>query len=86
MENILKVSKDTNEVKIVDFGIAGLFSGRKSEVTKAGSILYLPPEIFLTKNVAASPALDIWALGCILYALIVGELPFKGNNEKEIIQ
>jgi MAP/microtubule affinity-regulating kinase len=46
----------------------------------------LSPEIFLTKNVGASPALDIWALGCILYALLVGELPFKGNTEKEIIQ
>lgn len=42
----MKVNKESNEVKIVDFGIAGLYAGRKSEITKAGSINYLPPEIF----------------------------------------
>lgn len=32
----------------------------------------------------ASPALDIWALGCILYALVVGQVPFYNKSEKEI--
>lgn len=67
LENILKVDNESNVVKIVDFGISGLYAGRKSQVTKAGSIFYLPPEIFEKKNVNASPALDIWALGIILY-------------------
>jgi serine/threonine protein kinase len=33
---------------------------------------YLPPEIFKGKNVGASPALDIWAIGCMLYAMVIG--------------
>ena len=82
LENILRVNNDSLEIKIVDFGIAGLFSGRKSEVTKAGSINYLAPEIVSRKNLSASPALDIWAIGCILYSLLVGNLPFYDPSEK----
>lgn len=46
LENILRVNREGTEIKIVDFGIAGLFAGWKSEVTKAGSTYFLSPEIF----------------------------------------
>lgn len=72
----MRVSHDSNEIKIVDFGIAGLFAGRKSEITKAGSLLYMAPEVLSRKNVIASPAMDIWSVGCILFSLVVGSLPF----------
>ena len=86
LENILKVDNKSNKIKIVDFGIAGLCAGHKSEITKAGSTFYLPPEIFKKKNVTASPALDIWAIGCILYAMLVGKLPFVDKSDNRIIQ
>lgn len=44
----------------------------------------MPPEIFLRKNVGASPALDIWALGCILYTLVVGKLPFSAPKSSDV--
>ena len=84
LENIMKVSENSNQIKIVDFGIAGLFAGLKSEITKAGSINYLSPEVISGKNLNASPAMDIWAMGCILYALLVGELPFDDPHNKEV--
>lgn len=68
----MKVSHSCNKIKIVDFGIAGLCAGRKSEITKAGSLNYMAPEVFKKKDVGASPGLDIWAIGCILYAMVVG--------------
>lgn len=86
LENILKVDEESLNVKIVDFGIAGLFSGRKSEITKAGSINYLAPEIVSRKNLSASPALDVWAIGCILYAMLVGSLPFVDPSEKVVMK
>ena len=46
----------------------------------------MAPEVFLTKNCGASPALDIWALGCILYTMVVGKLPFKADKVAEVKQ
>ena len=82
LENVIKANADPdcNLIKIVDFGIAGLACGNQSEVTNAGSLNYLPPEIFNHRNVRAGPFLDIWAIGCMLYAMIVGSLPFNGND------
>ena len=55
-------------------------------MTKAGSIYYLPPEIFEHKNVIASPAQDIWAIGVILYQLVTGNLPFEDKSEAQTVK
>ena len=73
-------------IKICDFGIAGLCAGHKSEITNAGSLNYLPPEHFTGKKVAAGPTLDIWAIGCMTYAMLYGHLPFQGKTVQEIRQ
>lgn len=86
LENILRVDNDSLKIKIVDFGIAGLFAGHKSEITKAGSVNYLSPEIISRKNLNASPALDVWAIGCILYSILIGSLPFADKNEKVLMK
>ena len=59
LENIMKVSETSNQIKIVDFGIAGLFAGLKSEITKAGSINYLSPEVITGKNLNALSLIHI---------------------------
>ena len=46
----------------------------------------MAPEVFVKKNVGASPALDIWALGCILYALVVGRIPFNDKTDRDLKQ
>lgn len=44
----------------------------------------MAPEVFMRKNVGASPSLDIWALGCILYAMIYGKIPFSEKKESDL--
>ncbi|RYZ33083.1 MAG: hypothetical protein EOP49_36460, partial [Sphingobacteriales bacterium] len=84
LENILFESKDSNVIKVVDFGIAGLYSGYKFDVSDAGSLKYMAPEVITGKNRAANPAIDVWSMGCILYTLLHGETPFNGSK-REII-
>lgn len=53
----------------------------------AGTSFYLPPEILLKR---AQPrqayALDLWALGCILYQMMVGRTPFHAATEYLLFQ
>ena len=46
----------------------------------------MPPECFNgTAKHSMLPMVDVWALGCILFGLIFGDLPFHGKTNKEVI-
>lgn len=79
-ENILFLDKEHSQVKVIDFGIAGLFKG---EIIKAGSLSYMPPEVLSGMNYESHPCIDIWSLGCVLYEMIVGEKIFKGSADEK---
>jgi serine/threonine-protein kinase len=72
------------EVKIVDFGLAKL-SGQ-TKLTKPGSTLgtisYMSPEQLRGEKVDSRS--DIWSLGVVIYEMITGQLPFKGDYEQAI--
>jgi len=84
LENILFESTNSNIIKVVDFGIAGFYSAVKGGESSAGSLRYMAPEVLTGANKAANPAIDIWSMGIILYALLHGTLPFTGSTRKEI--
>lgn len=52
--------------------------------TFVGTINYLAPEMI--QNNAASMATDIWSLGCIIFKLITGNVPFTGTNSMLVFQ
>lgn len=79
------VITNDNVVKIIDFGVAKLkFPGNvtKLKVSK-GTLDYLSPEQLNGKEPDQSS--DIWAFGVLLYKMFYNEFPFKGGDEKELI-
>src|SRR5262249_16057630 len=73
--------------KIADFGLAKLVEPSEEAPTRTGMILgtvsYMAPEQAGGKVHAIGPATDIYGLGAILYELLTGLPPFRGENELE---
>ena len=68
-------------MKVVDFGIAGM-GGDKVD---AGTLSYMAPECLEKVAAETSPAIDVWAIGVMFYAMLFGELPFDKSAEKDLI-
>jgi len=73
------------EVKILDFGLAK--SLNDPGVTKIGSTIgtasYMSPE--QAKGTEVNQQSDIWSLGVVMYQMITGKAPFKGDYEQAVI-
>ena len=73
-------------MKVLDFGIAGVCAGNTKDKVEAGTIAYMSPETLGSSSADTSPAIDIWAIGLMFYAMLYGTLPFYGKSEKEFIE
>ena len=71
-------------VKIMDFGIAMALNSTQLTQTNSvmGSVHYLPPEQASGKG--ATLQSDIYSMGILMYELLTGKLPYKGDNAVEI--
>lgn len=79
LENVLFETIAKSKIKIVDFGISGRVKHGVGEKNDAGTYKYLPPEFFEAYS-TASPALDIWSIGVMLFLMIFKEFPFDGDD------
>ncbi len=84
-DNVLLVQGDDGRAdmaKLVDFGIATVMM-HEGDDTGAGTPLYMPPEQI--NGEAFDGRLDMYAVGCVAYELLVGTPPFAGDTVDEII-
>ena len=75
---------DDGKIKITDFGIAMAMNSTQVTQTNSvmGSVHYLPPEQASGKG--STTKSDIYSMGIMLFELLTGKLPFKGDNAVEI--
>src|SRR4030066_294496 len=82
-ENILIDEKE--KVKIVDFGLAKIKNvsrGITKQDSTVGTLKYMSPEQIRNQNVDHRS--DIWSFGVILYEMIAGKYPFKGEHDASL--
>ncbi|XP_018787109.1 PREDICTED: cGMP-dependent protein kinase 1 isoform X2 [Bactrocera latifrons] len=70
--------------KLVDFGFAKHIPPNQKTNTFAGTPEYVAPEIILDRG--HDRAVDYWALGILIFELLVGKTPFRGQNQIKIYQ
>ena len=75
---------DSGMVKITDFGIAMALNSTQLTQTNSvmGSVHYLPPEQASGKGSTIQS--DVYSMGILMYELLSGTLPYKGDNAVEI--
>lgn len=79
------INNDGIVIKICDFGLAIQMDNPDEEhYTLCGTPNYIAPEIASMKS-HSFPA-DLWSMGCLFYAMVVGRAPFDSTDVKETLQ
>ena len=81
LDNIL-IDLDNN-IKICDFGVSKIIRNNESMIEQCGTPAYIAPEILLNRGYEGF-GVDIWSAGVVLYAMLSGTVPFKGNNIRDL--
>uniref|UniRef100_A0AC35U583 Protein kinase domain-containing protein n=1 Tax=Rhabditophanes sp. KR3021 TaxID=114890 RepID=A0AC35U583_9BILA len=77
-ENIMCVSQQSNQIKLIDFGLAQHYDGEQDLLFMAGTPEFAAPEVIKYEPLDFHS--DTWSVGVITYILLSGQSPFLGAN------
>lgn len=83
LENFLYEAKDTDFLKLIDFGFSKVWSKNTKMEVSCGTLSYVAPEV-LAKSYDSQ--CDMWSFGVVVFILLVGYMPFSGAAESDQIR
>lgn len=85
-DNILLATEDEDTLlKVTDFGLSKFVKKNSIMKTLCGTPQYVAPEILTTRGKGSyTKKVDIWSMGCCLYACLAGCVPFTGGDNGDI--
>mmetsp|Transcript_33717 Transcript_33717/g.81758 ORF Transcript_33717/g.81758 Transcript_33717/m.81758 type:complete len:265 (-) Transcript_33717:990-1784(-) len=84
-KNLLLMSEDNDSyIKLADFGFAARCHAPKSLTKQCGTPFFVSPEILMRQPYDQQS--DMWSVGCIIFLLLSGNLPFMGRSQKELFK
>lgn len=84
-KNLLLMSEDNDSyIKLADFGFAARVHVPKSLTKQCGTPFFVSPEILMRQPYDQQS--DMWSVGCIIFLLLSGNLPFMGRSQKELFK
>jgi len=84
-KNLLLMSEDNHSyIKLADFGFAARCHTEKCLTKQCGTPFFVSPEILMRQPYDQQS--DMWSVGCIIFLLLSGNLPFMGRSQKELFR
>ncbi|KAL3088858.1 hypothetical protein niasHS_009150 [Heterodera schachtii] len=83
-ENIMFQTKQSDRLKLIDFGLATKLDPSKGVKVTTGTAEFASPEVVLGKDVSFYT--DMWSVGVLAFILLSGLSPFGGENDDETLE
>lgn len=80
LENFLYEKKDSDHLKLIDFGFSHVWEPNTTMALSCGTLAYVAPEVLARKYTSQC---DLWSLGIITFILLLGYMPFSGSEEAQ---
>lgn len=81
LENFLYEQKETNHLKLIDFGFSKIWEPNTRMQLSCGTLAYVAPEVL---DKCYSDKCDLWSLGVVIFILLVGYMPFSGSESHQM--
>ena len=92
-ENILYLAPGSHEIKLIDFGYAGVWSAERPLTGLCGTPDYVAPAVLTwypddddAKGVPYGKASDLWSVGVLLFVILSGCSPFAADDEEKLLE